>query len=259
MAADFWASYQSKQLLSVEEVSRVAEEDLELGLTLQDTRLIKIAMTTYMRDLAQQAKLRQRVVATAVCYMRRMYVSKSLCEYDPRLVAPACLYLASKAEESVAQAKLLVFYAKKLKPGPENGAYQLEVKDLLDMELRVLEALDFRLVVYHPYRAAVQYLNDAKLTDVMQTTWSLLNDVYRTDLPLLHPPHVVALGCIHLAAFLKDRDAKPWLEDLKADMHAVRAVQMELLDHYEQYANIDPALTAAAMAKLPIRTRAART
>lgn len=41
-------------------------------------------------------------------------------------------------------------------PGPEGAAYQLEVKDLLDMELRVLEALDFRLVVYHPYRAAVQ-------------------------------------------------------------------------------------------------------
>lgn len=39
----------------------------------------------------------------------------------------------------------------------------------------------------------------------------------------------------------------------------VRAVQMELLDHYEQYANIDPALTAAAIAKLPIRTRSART
>lgn len=35
-------------------------------------------------------------------------------EYDPRLVAPTCLYLASKAEESTVQAKLLVFYIKKL-------------------------------------------------------------------------------------------------------------------------------------------------
>lgn len=35
-------------------------------------------------------------------------------EYDPRLVAPACLYLASKAEESTVQARLLVFYIKKL-------------------------------------------------------------------------------------------------------------------------------------------------
>lgn len=35
-------------------------------------------------------------------------------EYDPRLVAPTCLYLASKAEESTVQARLLVFYIKKL-------------------------------------------------------------------------------------------------------------------------------------------------
>lgn len=35
-------------------------------------------------------------------------------EYDPRLVAPTCLYLASKAEESTVQAKLLVFYIRKI-------------------------------------------------------------------------------------------------------------------------------------------------
>ena len=37
-------------------------------------------------------------------------------EYDPRLVAPTtCLYLASKVEESTVQARLLVFYIKKLR------------------------------------------------------------------------------------------------------------------------------------------------
>lgn len=41
-------------------------------------------------------------------------IRKSMTEYDPRLVAPACLYLASKAEESTVQARLLVFYIKKL-------------------------------------------------------------------------------------------------------------------------------------------------
>lgn len=35
-------------------------------------------------------------------------------EYDPRLVAPTCLYMASKAEESTVQARLLVFYIKKI-------------------------------------------------------------------------------------------------------------------------------------------------
>ena len=35
-------------------------------------------------------------------------------EYDPRLVAPTSLYLAAKAEESTVQARLLVFYVRKL-------------------------------------------------------------------------------------------------------------------------------------------------
>lgn len=39
---------------------------------------------------------------------------KSMSEYDPRLVAPTCLYLASKAEESTVQAKVLVFCIKRI-------------------------------------------------------------------------------------------------------------------------------------------------
>jgi cyclin C len=47
-------------------------------------------------------------------YLRRFYVRRCLCEYDPRAVAPACLYLAAKAEEAQAQAKALFHFMKKL-------------------------------------------------------------------------------------------------------------------------------------------------
>jgi hypothetical protein len=39
---------------------------------------------------------------------RRFYAASSFCRHDPRLVAPGCLYLASKAEESVIAARALV-------------------------------------------------------------------------------------------------------------------------------------------------------
>ena len=54
------------------------------------------------------------MVATACVYLRRFYVRRCLCEYDPRAVAPACLYLAAKAEEAQAQAKALFHFTKKL-------------------------------------------------------------------------------------------------------------------------------------------------
>lgn len=101
-------------------------------------------------------------------------------EYDPRLVAPACLYLASKAEESTVQARHLVFYIKKLCKqlnilafnlhflslytpymvltchfifSDSDDKYRYEIKDILEMEMKVLEALNYYLVVFHPYRA----------------------------------------------------------------------------------------------------------
>ena len=43
-------------------------------------------------------------------YFRRFSAVHDFSEYDPRLLAPACLYLACKAEEAQLQAKLL-FYA----------------------------------------------------------------------------------------------------------------------------------------------------
>ncbi|KAM3238001.1 Cyclin-C1-1 [Capsicum chinense] len=45
-----------------------------------------------------------------------------------------------KAEESTVQARLLVFYIKKL---CSDETYKYEIKDILDMEMKVLEALNY--------------------------------------------------------------------------------------------------------------------
>ena len=105
-------------------------------------------------------------------------------DYDPRLIAPTCLYLASKVEESTVQARLLVFYIKKmcgmsynhvychiymeklqqttfslspsLQSAGSDDKYRFEIKDILEMEMKLLEALDYYLVVFHPYRPLLQ-------------------------------------------------------------------------------------------------------
>ncbi|XWS76054.1 hypothetical protein CRYUN_Cryun01aG0144400 [Craigia yunnanensis] len=110
-------------------------------------------MANYILKLAQHVKVRQRVVATAVTYMRHVYTRKSMTEYDPCLVAPTCLYLASKAEERTVQARLLVFYIKKLY---SDEKFRYEIKDILEMEMKILEFLNYYLVVCHPYRTVSQ-------------------------------------------------------------------------------------------------------
>ncbi|KAG6507389.1 hypothetical protein ZIOFF_032731 [Zingiber officinale] len=244
----------SKQLLDPDKVDVVHRLDKEKCLTLEEFRLIKIHMSIHIWRLALHVKVRQRVIATAITYFRRVYTSlsyrnlvrKSMSEYDPRLVAPTCLYLASKVEESTVQARLLVFYIKKMcnysslfPISSSDEKYRFEIKDILEMEMKVLEALDYYLVVFHPYRPLLQLLQDANITDLTQVAWGLVNDTYKMDLILIHPPHMIALACIYIACVLKDKDLTSWFEELRADMNIVKNIAMEILEFFE-YCRPDP-------------------
>ncbi|ONM56179.1 cyclin12 [Zea mays] len=255
MAANFWTSSHCKQLLDPEDVDLVPAADRERGITPEEFRLIKIHMSFHIWRLAQQVKVRQRVVATAIAYFRRVYTRKSMSDYDPRLVAPTCLYLASKVEESTVQARLLVFYIKKMCGSDDK--YRFEIKDILEMEMKLLEALDYYLVVFHPYRPLLHFhlfvlaelqvdrcpicrlLQDAGITDLTQFAWGLVNDTYKMDLILIYPPYMIALACIYIASVLKDKDTTAWFEELRVDMNIVKNISMEILDFYDTY-KIDP-------------------
>ncbi|CAL9104177.1 unnamed protein product [Musa textilis] len=258
MAANFWTSSHYKQLLDPDKVDVVQRLDKEKGLTLEEFRLIKIHMSLQIWKLALNVKVRQRVIATAITYLRRVYARvvdilkiaiclfsvcrKSMTEYDPRLVAPTCLYLASKVEESTVQARLLVFYIKKMcnyaGASSSDEKYRFEIKDILEMEMKVLEALDYYLVVFHPYRPLLQLLQDAGITDLTQVAWGLVNDTYKMDLILIHPPHMIALACIYIACVLKDKDLTTWFEELRVDMNIVKNISMEILEFFE-YCRLD--------------------
>ncbi|KAL3725084.1 hypothetical protein ACJRO7_030146 [Eucalyptus globulus] len=222
----------------------------ERGITVEDFKLIKMQMANYIWKLAQSVKVRQRVIATAVTYMRRVYTRKSMSEYDPRLVAPACLYLAAKAEESTVQAKALAFYIRKIY---SDEKYRYEVKDILEMEMKILEALNYYLVVFHPYHSLTHLLQDAGMEDMTQFTWGLVNDTYKMDLILVHPPHLIALACIYIASVYKDRDTTSWFEELRVDMNVVKNIAVEILDFYENRISISEERVHAALNKLAMK------
>ncbi|GJN33542.1 hypothetical protein PR202_gb22153 [Eleusine coracana subsp. coracana] len=227
MAANFWTSSHCKQLLDPEDVDVVPAADRERGITPEEFRIIKIHMSCHIWRLAQQVKVRQRVIATAVTYFRRVYTRKSMTEYDPRLVAPTCLYLASKFIFTVSV------------NAASDEKYRFEIKDILEMEMKLLEALDYYLVVYHPYRPLLQLLQDAGITDLTQFAWGVVNDTYKMDLILIYPPYMIALACIYIASVLKDKDTTSWFEELRVDMNIVKNISMEILDFYDTY-KIDP-------------------
>lgn len=52
-----------------------------------------------IQKLGKVLKIRQRGISTALVYFRRFYQKQNFCHFSPSLVAPTCMFLASKAEE----------------------------------------------------------------------------------------------------------------------------------------------------------------
>lgn len=199
--------------------------------------------------MAKELNLRQLVIATALVYLRRFYVKASFVDFDPRLVAPTCLWLASKAEEcAIGNVRLLVGRL-------ERHGNPYTANDILVCEFLVLEELDYDLTVYHAYELLDQFARDSAL-DRIDTLWSIVNDTYLTAAALRHAPHVIALGCIHVAAHIRELDLSAWFATLNVDHAAVWDVARRVLDCYELLNELNQApdrpSTRTLLAKLPL-------
>lgn len=61
-----------------------------------------------------------------------------------------------------------------------------------------------QLIVHHPYRTLSELQGELSLSsDEVALAWSVINDHYLTDLPLLHPPHVITIMAIIVAVVFK--------------------------------------------------------
>lgn len=68
--------------------------------------------------------------------------------------------------------------------------------------------MNSQLIVHHPYRTLQDLQNTLSMAqDDTSLAWSIINDHYMTDLPLLYPPHVIAVTAIFLALTLKPTQA----------------------------------------------------
>ncbi|KAK9821703.1 hypothetical protein WJX74_010599 [Apatococcus lobatus] len=224
------------------------QEGTKLGLTADQITQIKSYMLRYMQDLARNSQgiVRQRVVAVACIFMRRFYVHLNFCEYDPRMVAPACLYLASKTEESLIQAKVLFHFMKRI--SGQHPIPILDMKQLFDLEMALMEELDFQLVTETPYDIMLKLLRQLQLENLGQPAWAALNDSYKTDVCLMHTPQTIALACILLACNVQKRELPPGVARLAVDFDQVYGAAMQILQLSARLPDIDAATCSAWIA-----------
>jgi len=179
----------------------------------------KIYFCDVIQVLGKNLKLRHRVIATAIIYFRRLYLTNSFVEYDPRLFATGCLYLASKIEECMTHAKLFASEASAIMKN--NWPYT--VNDILESEYFIMEEMNFKMIAYHPYHCLKQYVADAmiKSSTFLEIAWHLVNDSYRTDAMLIYPPHIVAMAAMLMVAHKEGINLRPWLSRLNVELKEV--------------------------------------
>jgi cyclin C len=144
--------------------------------------------------------IRQQALATAQVYMRRYYTRVSILRTNPYLVISTAFYLACKMEECPQHIRLVAGEARQLWPDVTTS----EPSQIGECEFSIISELNSQLIIHHPYRSLTELQTSMPLTlDETSLAWNILNDHYLTDLPLLYPPHVIAVAAAFLAVVMK--------------------------------------------------------
>ncbi|XP_020795712.1 cyclin-C [Periophthalmus magnuspinnatus] len=258
MAGNFWqSSHYLQWVLDRQDLMKERQKDLKF-LSEEEYWKLQIFFANVIQALGEHLKLRQQVIATATVYFKRFYARYSLKSIDPVLMAPTCVFLASKVEEFgvVSNTRLISAATSVLKTRfsyafPKEFPYRMN--HILECEFYLLELMDCCLIVYHPYRPLLQYVQDMGQEDMLlPLAWRIVNDTYRTDLCLLYPPFMIALACLHVACVVQQKDARQWFAELSVDMDKILEIIRVILKLYDQWKNFDDRKDiAAVLNKMP--------
>lgn len=79
-----------------------------------------------------------------------------------------------------------------------------DISKIGECEFSLISEMNSQLILHHPYRSLNELQTQFQLTQEENAlAWSIINDHYLTDLPLLHAPHVIAITAMFLAVVLK--------------------------------------------------------
>lgn len=222
MAANYWDSTQARywtftkaELQDLRRKIQDQNKSLHIKYELPERRHMNIYLQQQLVKLGRRMNLRQQALATAQIYTKRFYLKVEIRRTNPYLVMTTAIYLACKMEECPVHIRLVLTEA--ARQWPELGVN--DISKIGECEFHLISTLSSRLILHHPYRMLADIGPRVSMTAEESTlASSIINDHYNTDLPLLHPPHVIAVTAIFLAIVL--RPAQSGLQAHSASLSA---------------------------------------
>ncbi|KAL8871659.1 MAG: hypothetical protein Q9174_002556 [Haloplaca sp. 1 TL-2023] len=211
MAANYWASSQRlhwqfsrAELQELRLKTENENSDTSQQFPLPKRCLLSIFFNQQLVKLGKRMSVRQQALATAQVYVRRFYAKVDVRSTNTYLILATALYLACKMEESPHHIRVLVDHARNMWP----EFIPSDVSRLGECEFWLISEMNSQLIIHHPYRTLQDLQGRLDLgQDDVSLAWTIINDHYLTDLPLLVPPHVIAVTATLLALTLKPAQA----------------------------------------------------
>jgi cyclin C len=164
--------------------------------------------------MARPLAIRQQALASAQVYVRRFYAKVEIRRTNPALVLATALYLACKMEECPQHIRMVLAEARHcwgmfpvhliIADWRKEDTSFNDISKIGECEFSLISEMNSQLILHHPYRSLNELQTQFQLTQEENAlAWSIINDHYLTDLPLLHAPHVIAITAMFLAVVLK--------------------------------------------------------
>jgi cyclin C len=220
MAASYWSSTQRRfwlftrdSLAEIREEREAQDRGNSSQYPLPDNRLINIYIKECINKLSKRLTTRQQAFATTMVYIHRYLLFVPIRTVNIYLLISTAFYLASKTEESPHHIRMVIAEARSLWPEFIPG----DVARIGEMEFSLISEMRSQLIVWHPYRTLKDLEEKSALgltPEEAHLAWSIINDSYMTDLPLICPPHVIALAAIFLAVIVQPSKTHPGVTSL---------------------------------------------
>ncbi|EPQ62875.1 Bgt-4767 [Blumeria graminis f. sp. tritici] len=237
MAANYWESTQRRHW----KFTRPQLQQLRKNLEDKEPKLVQIYPLPEMRHLSiyfnqqvirlgKRLGIRQQAMATAQLYIRRFYCKVEIRCTNPYLVIATATYLACKMEECPHHIRLVVSEGRTLWP----EYFSNDTSKLGECEFFLISEMTSQMIIHHPYRSLNSLQGTFSLSqDESTLAWTIVNDHYMTDLPLMFAPHTVAVVAILLALVLRPSAGGPAYGSgnlAKAANGILKTVKQEKLD-----------------------------
>lgn len=114
-------------------------------------------------------------------------------------------------------------------------SFNYHQEHILNTEFDIILALRFNLIIYH----CTNYMNIIDYTrirsdKVCRDIVAAANDMYLTDVPLMHPPYIITLATIFVGGIIcNNLDLRWWFAQFEPDvMKEIWEIASELLGMY---------------------------